>query len=451
MIFGSFMSVSQISSQSREYSKLQSLAENEKNLESVKVIKKPNKLIFVHEGNERNFPKYLIVLPNYVDYPIEDLTTKSFIEPNLTLDWSFIVGYLFSLLVFILTYDLVSGEKERGTLRLLASNAIPKDKILIGEFLGIFLTLLPLLLIGFIISLIVILLNTNISLDGSDWTKIFLFIFLSFFFISSMVSIGILISSLSTKSSSSLIVSLLIWTFIGIILPNGSSILSELIYPIPSFYQFEKELKGIEQIFDSKGTVSSMMLREIYERKDLSEVEKREEILRLQRKIHNEHRKALEEYKEALFKARDNYLKKLENQRRIAKIISKFSPISLFMDSAEKIIITGYTHQQIFFKNAVQYMMEYTKFANRMREELKDKAKIFGPTVVDKEYKIQGISWISFKDVEFDRELLPKFPDYKFSISEGMRMAFADIIVLVFFSFLFFLLSYSIFLRYDVR
>jgi len=121
------------------------------------------------------------------------------------------------------------------------------------------------------------------------------------------------------------------------------------------------------------------------------------------------------------------------------------------MDSAEKIIITGYTHQQIFFKNAVQYMMEYTKFANRMREELKDKAKIFGPTVVDKEYKIQGISWISFKDVEFDRELLPKFPDYKFSISEGMRMAFADIIVLVFFSFLFFLLSYSIFLRYDVR
>ncbi|MEW6457210.1 MAG: ABC transporter permease subunit [Acidobacteriota bacterium] len=451
LILGTSMSISNISLQSKEYNRFQSLAENEKNLENVKVIKRPNKFIFAHEGGERNLPQYLIVLPYFVDYPIEDLSLKPFIENLQNLDWSFVVGYLFSLIAFLVTYDLVSGEKEKGTLRLLVSQPISKDSFLFGGFLGALLSLIPFLLIGLIISIIIILFNANISFDENDWIKIFFVIILSFFFISSMVLIGIFTSTVSTKSSTSLIISLIIWVFIAIIIPNGGVLVSEIISPIPSFKEFEIELRGAEKIFYSKITLSSIMLREIYTRRDLSNAEKRNKVDQLQKKIYRENRQALEEYKQDILKIRKNYLKKLENQMRLAKISSKLSPLSVYMNSIEGIVRTGYAHQLTFFRIAEQYMREYTIYANKMQEELKDKAKIMGPKIVDEGYEVEGISWISYKDINFDKSSFPKFPEYNLTISNTFPIALIDIGILIFFNILFFVLSYVKFLSYDVR
>ena len=47
------------------------------------------------------------------------------IRPNVTkVDWAFIIGYVLSLIAILFTFDTVSGERERGTLRLILANPI---------------------------------------------------------------------------------------------------------------------------------------------------------------------------------------------------------------------------------------------------------------------------------------------------------------------------------------
>ena len=52
----------------------------------------------------------------------------------------FIIGYVLSLVALLFTFDSISGERERGTLRLTLSNAIPRHTVLIGKFLGAFIS-----------------------------------------------------------------------------------------------------------------------------------------------------------------------------------------------------------------------------------------------------------------------------------------------------------------------
>ena len=51
-------------------------------------------------------------------------------------DFLFLVQVVFSLLAVLLAFDMISGEKERGTLRAVLANQVPRDSILFGKLLG---------------------------------------------------------------------------------------------------------------------------------------------------------------------------------------------------------------------------------------------------------------------------------------------------------------------------
>ena len=71
-----------------------------------------------------------------LNYPSASPNLKN-IRPNVTkVDWAFIIGYVLSLIAILFTFDAVSGERERGTLRLMLANPIPRHTVLIGKFLG---------------------------------------------------------------------------------------------------------------------------------------------------------------------------------------------------------------------------------------------------------------------------------------------------------------------------
>ena len=58
------------------------------------------------------------------------------------LDLGLVIEVVLSLFVLLLTYDAVCGEKEKGTLRLTGSFALPKSHLLLGKLLGVLLPLL---------------------------------------------------------------------------------------------------------------------------------------------------------------------------------------------------------------------------------------------------------------------------------------------------------------------
>ena len=51
-------------------------------------------------------------------------------------DLVFIIGVFLSLMVFLLSYDSISGEREEGTLRLVFSYNVPRDTFLLGKYIG---------------------------------------------------------------------------------------------------------------------------------------------------------------------------------------------------------------------------------------------------------------------------------------------------------------------------
>ncbi|MDE0466704.1 MAG: ABC transporter permease subunit, partial [Candidatus Poribacteria bacterium] len=104
------------------------------------LYKKPSPLHFCAAGGET-------FLPDRVDsayhrsfwklkYPDVNINMKN-VGPDVSqIDWTFIIGYVLSLIALIFTFDAISDEREHGTLRLMLANSIPRHTVLIGKFLG---------------------------------------------------------------------------------------------------------------------------------------------------------------------------------------------------------------------------------------------------------------------------------------------------------------------------
>ena len=77
----------------------------------------------------------------------------------------------FSLFVISIAYDTICGERESGTLALVASNPVSKYHILIGKYLGGMASLLAPLAIGWIAAAILINADLVIEFHIAQWSR----------------------------------------------------------------------------------------------------------------------------------------------------------------------------------------------------------------------------------------------------------------------------------------
>ena len=62
--------------------------------------------------------------------------------PNyIEIDWGVVTAVLLSFMGILFTFDSISGEQERGTLRLMLSNSVSRSAVICGKFLGAFFTI----------------------------------------------------------------------------------------------------------------------------------------------------------------------------------------------------------------------------------------------------------------------------------------------------------------------
>ena len=73
------------------------------------------------------------------------------------IDWVFIIGGLLSLMALLFTFDAFIGEKERGTLKLVMAQSLPRHTLLLGKFLGALLALVLVLSLALVVNLLVVL------------------------------------------------------------------------------------------------------------------------------------------------------------------------------------------------------------------------------------------------------------------------------------------------------
>jgi len=150
-------------------------------------------------------------------------------------------GFSFtSLMVFFgpiiglaLGFDAVNKERTSGSLSILLSQPIYRDSVINGKFLAgtAALSLLAVSTIGIMCGVAMPLLGFGPTLE--DVSRIVLFTLLTVLYLAFWLSLGLLYSTVTKKTTTSILMSVSTWLFFSIIIPIVAMLVANLLAPIP--------------------------------------------------------------------------------------------------------------------------------------------------------------------------------------------------------------------------
>ncbi len=212
----------------------------------------PAPLQIFYSGVEKDPNRSTIIYPFFKPQFTGELNINPVFPLFPAIDLLFIVSIVMSLLAFVFSYDAVSGERENGTLKLLMSYAIPRDKIIVAKWIGGYFSLIIPYLLGLLVSALMVLLNPNVKMPGAEWGAFFLTMLASLLFMAVMYTVGIFVSIKSKRSSTSISVLLFIWVIFVLVIPNAVPFIADRIKPIDSPSKVMSRIKyGTGQTIDN--------------------------------------------------------------------------------------------------------------------------------------------------------------------------------------------------------
>ena len=366
-------------------------------------------------------------------------------------DYLFNVSFIVSLAALIFTFNRISGEREKGTLRLMISGSTRRGDILLAKIVGNYLVLLVPFVIAFLAALIILNASSVISISSTGlWPALLVIILITLLFILVMVSLGICVSTLTHGSMASIMMLFLVWVMAVLGIPKMSPMVAEAVYPIESRNVVDLTQRiareDIEKEFNEKksdlfkrcrtefgithGGISSNPSGET-EKKAYAKYDREVVVLEdeCQRRTTN-----------AIRQLEQDYINKRNVQASLAANLSRISPVSCYTYLISGLAGTGPAESDKFTENAERYQEQV-------------KAAIYDNWIV-KSYRMGGSSASSTDVVPgFDRSKAT-LPDMKYeytTMAEVMRAGWIDILLLFAFNILFFAVAFWRFNKYDVR
>ena len=166
---------------------------------------------------------------------------KLFTPPDLL----YVIKVILSLCAMLFAFDIICGEKETGTLRQSLSYRLKRPILIIGKWIGGFTSFILPFFIALLLGTIFVTLSPMVDMNAQDWSKLGLFILSSVIYLAIFFSLGLLISCLTHRSSTSLVISLFVWTILVFLIPNLGNILARQFIRIPTVQQLDLKRKQI--------------------------------------------------------------------------------------------------------------------------------------------------------------------------------------------------------------
>jgi len=136
------------------------------------------------------------------------------------------IGLMAPILGIALAFDAISGERERGTLKILLSRPIYREHVINGKIVSALALIGLTITASSLLSISASALLQGIAVTLDDIMRICLFIVVSIFFSFAYYSISLFISTFSNKSGHSLMLSLGVWIFFAFVLSLLSSLIA---------------------------------------------------------------------------------------------------------------------------------------------------------------------------------------------------------------------------------
>ena len=394
--------------------------------------KKPSSLRFCAEGGEPFFPSY--VLGGYgrwgrsdfesfwiLEYPSVTPNLRN-ISPDVTkVDWGFIVGYVLSLVALLFTFDAISGERERGTLRLMLVNSVPRHTVLIGKFLGALIGINIPFALAVLVNLLVISTATGVHLSTEAWGRLGIIFLIALLYTCLFLALGLLVSARVQRSAVSLVILLLIWIVLVVFTPNTLASIVGGFSPPMSSDEFQERSTQLEDELNDllfkyylhpedtrEDAIKKIQLGGEYVTKDAAQQERLHATL----------------------------LKQQISQMSRVRAVTRLSPVTIVQHLFESFSGTGFERHLQFLENVQSYARQFRAFIIDTDRADPESLHIFGIR-----------TGMSQKPVV--PEAVPKFED-TLSLSKDFNTAAVDLLLLTLFVIVLLSGAYLAFVRVEV-
>jgi len=420
-----------------------------------------------------------------------------FLASFFSFDFVDIAAIIFSLLALIFSYDAFTREREDGTLKLQISNSLSRSTCLAGKILGILFTLLPILAFSFVLSAVLILFSRNISFSSVAWGRIALLFATSLLYLAVFVFIGLLVSSRSRTSVTSLVLCLFLWVFFVFLIPNISANFAESFVRVQSRDNLDRVLADLDRERSEK-------VSESYKAQGIPEgyscwycaggsdggfetygnARPQFELMRRRGMISEPLRIIYADKRWAVQKA---YLDSLARQARAAEALSMISPTGIFRTIASAVCATDLRSYESRMDLTRQYREAFVRYlegknifasfrwitpappASFQTEDALIEKRTGGEFKTAQAYnawaELQKDRWAAFQKLfkvklpgdgpgdfpYLDISDMPRLPDQPMGLFSGLDSSVLELGLLLIEIVLLFYLGYVAFLRYDVR
>jgi ABC-type transport system involved in multi-copper enzyme maturation permease subunit len=309
-------------------------------------------------------------------------------------DLMFVVKAILSLFAILFSYDAISGERERGTLKLMLSNSVPRDTIILGKAVGLFFCLVVPLVIPLLIGILMIILSPSISMSGIVWGRLLGIMLTFFLYLACFFALGLLVSACTHRASASFMILLFVWIVSVFVIPRASVILASRVAPAMSLQEFHaRKDANFQEIMPGGGG-------------------------------------SYEDFMSKNEKLDAEYARQIRRQISVAKSLSRISPAACMTYVTLSLADTGITRHERFLDTARLYRFQFMEAVGTMMSP-------------------QNIADMLTNPQKPDVSLVPRFEFHEERFSDAVSRIKVDFIIIGILTILFFMYAYLAFRRYD--
>jgi ABC-type transport system involved in multi-copper enzyme maturation permease subunit len=390
------------------------------NWTGVQMEKPPNALSIFAMGLEKEMARSVLVS----GWREAKLGRSKYANPLYVLfsapDLLYIINIVGSLLALLFAFDAVCGEKEEGTLTLIMANAVPRHIVLLAKWIGGYLVLLLSFMVSILFAVFLAQMTTGLVFTDAEWSAFAGMLGVAALYMSVFFALGLMISTLTHRSSTSLVLSFLVWVLLVLVIPNTAPIVARAAAAVPAAGVIASQREAIQ--------------REVWQemRSRMRQVSRDE-----RRQLRDEARQRISSETDKLMA---DYLEKVDAQIEVSILLARISPSANYVYATAGLAGSGLND----FSGLRQYIQRYRdEFVGWLREEQQRRNR-----------EAEGISDPSERqeitDAPVDPDDLPQYAPPRGSLGHVLVAAQTDLLILLMFNVIFFLGAYMKFLRYDL-
>ena len=241
-------------------------------------------------------------------------------------DLLYVVRVVLSLVALLFGFDQISREREQGTLKLMLSGPVSRARVLLGKWLGNVLSLAVPFLLVTLLGVAVLLLDPDVRFTAGQLGRLALILALALLYLAFFLSLGMLVSALTRRAATSVIVLLFVWALLVFVLPNLGTLVARQFVSVPSVRALSEKRE------------------QTWTREVLLGIGKGENWADHMRTISRENDRMEEDYR-----------LKFDRLVRLSRTINRISPAASLLDAATEIAGTGIGEESRLKAEVVRY------------------------------------------------------------------------------------------------